>query len=537
MTDIGIFLGYGRGIPLRDEGLGRLLAFLVGGIAELPAHRLTIACPSWLVQELRALLDEHGVRPGAYALLGAVRRPSGKLRHRLASKAWSGHAWVCSRAQRARPLSWRETSTTHESTTSLAPVRRMLVSELRTAKSMRSWPRAAVCMARILPLLALGAGIEVASRPPLLSLEATVRLRRLWRTWRAHGSLEAARSVRRHFRRPRLAPPGASVADEVPLLIEEINRQQAVRHWLVPTPFWPEIDGIRHSRTLVFPDLVLQEFPLRFCSPDTEVTYARILGTVQRAERVICYSQHTKVRQLIQGVGLASEQIEVIGHARVDLREQLSPGGGADLGQIRETATTVLRENLPTGPGTAPYVFFASHDRGQKNIISLLRAVRILRFRGSEPVRLILTCARRPGSTVDRFVSEHDMEPLVLFFPRVPNRVLAALYACASTAVNPTLFEGGFPFTFTEAFSVGTPSLMSDIPMVRERVTDQALRARMLFDPFDPQDLSLKLQWGLANRDRLLEMQRPLYEGFPRWVDVARRYCEAVTRESPPGCG
>jgi len=111
--------------------------------------------------------------------------------------------------------------------------------------------------------------------------------------------------------------------------------------------------------------------------------------------------------------------------------------------------------------------------------------------------------------------------------------VLASFYCLASLAVNPTLFEGGFPFTFTEAYSVGTPSLLSDISMVRERLADRdnetgRLLERMLFDPMNPLDLAEKIRWAVANRQELFALQRGLFEAFPTWEEVAQRYSDSL---------
>lgn len=430
----GIFLGYDQGIPLRNEGLGRLLAFLVSGWVRLPHRRLTIACPYWLVADVESLLAEHGVPRGEYDML----RTEEPWWHRLRDR-------------------------------------------LRQAVGKR--------------------------------------------------------------------PRRAGYAEEVRRLIDLVNRQRTVRHWLVPTPFWPEANAIAHAKSMVCPDLVLQEFPLRFADPAAEPIYARILDALQQANRLICYSEYTKRHHLVHGIGAAPEQIDVIGHGRVDLGDALRPGAAPpDPGERSEIALELLRGHqrayLTGNPSwnrfawdTQAYVFYSSQARGQKNILTLLRAVEILRRRTREPVRLVLTCQRVPDSEIDRFVSARRLDAWVLFAPGVSHRVLAALSCHATLAVNPTLFEGGFPFTFTEAYSVGTPSLLSDIPVVRERLDrdgddDAALRSRTLFDPLDPQDLAAKIEWGVGHRDELLRLQRPLFDGFPTWQAVAERYAEALHR--PP---
>ena len=56
----------------------------------------------------------------------------------------------------------------------------------------------------------------------------------------------------------------------------------------------------------------------------------------------------------------------------------------------------------------------------------------------------------------------------------------------------------------------------------------------MLFDPFDPQELANKIGWAVNHREELLELQRPLFESFPTWVEVAGRYSEALVGGDGP---
>lgn len=518
----GIFLGYEPGIPLRNEGLGRLLAFLVSGWVRLPQRRLTIACPYWLVADVESLLAEHGVPRGDYDMLRTEEPWWHRLRDRLRQTA----------GKRSRGA-W------------LAGLVTVDFHRMADAKQFREVlgdaAKLAVCLAAVVwvlsrawPLLAVLAGGLVVYR--------VWRKKRLKR--RGKRGPDPARAVRRQ------AWIRARYAKELRHLIDRVNQQQAVRHWLVPTSFWPAANTIAHAKSMVCPDLVLHEFPLRFADPATEPIYAQIVDALQHADRLICYSEYTKRHHLVHGIGADPERIDVIGHARIDLGDALRLGAALpDPGERSEIALELLRSHqraeLAGDPywnrfawDTQAYVFYAAQARGQKNILTLLRAVEILRRRTREPVRLVLTCQRVPESEIDRFVSARQLDAWVLFAPGVSHRVLAALYCHARLAVNPTLFEGGFPFTFTEAYSVGTPSLLSDIPVVRERLDRDhhgdgaALRSRTLFDPHDPQDLAAKIEWGVGHRVELLRLQRPLFDGFPTWQAVAERYAEAL-RSTP----
>jgi glycosyltransferase involved in cell wall biosynthesis len=526
MKDDGIFLGYDKNIPLKNEGLGRLLAFLVSGWVRLPDRRLTIACPYWLVGDLKSLLEDHGVSSERYALL------------RTEEPWWIKLQWRLKAAERRiRPTVHRIRAWIRgESSPEGLDFRRLFAA--------KPWYLGFLTGLTLAAIAAMVLWIVIRFWLVLLLLAGVFAIYGLWRRItkkrRIHGGqVSPKREIRKQRRRTK------RYAKQMQRLVDQINEQHVVRNWLIPTPFWPEVHRITHRKSIVCPDLVLQEYPLRFADAGSEPIYSRILHTLQEAQQLICYSQTVKSHQLVHGVGLASEQIEVIGHGRVELSEYLKLGKTTpDQAEQRQIALEHLRSYqrsfLLSNPywnrfvwDRSSYVFYSSQARGQKNILSLLRAIEILRHRGEDPIRLVLTCERAAGSQIDLFVSEHQLDAWVLFAPGVSNQVLASFYCLASLAVNPTLFEGGFPFTFTEAYSVGTPSLLSDISMVREKLADGEnetgrLQERMLFDPMNPLDLAEKIRWGVANRQELIALQRGLFEAFPTWEEVARRYSDSL---------
>ena len=113
---------------------------------------------------------------------------------------------------------------------------------------------------------------------------------------------------------------------------------------------------------------------------------------------------------------------------------------------------------------------------------------------------------------------------------------LAACYRLADLAVNPSLSEGGCPFTLTEALSVGTPVVMARIAVTEEVVTDPELQGLMLFDPYDWEDMAARIEWALQNRQRLLERQLKLYERLAErsWKTVVNEYVAILERISTP---
>ena len=128
-----------------------------------------------------------------------------------------------------------------------------------------------------------------------------------------------------------------------------------------------------------------------------------------------------------------------------------------------------------------PYVLCAAADRAYKNLPTLIRAFAKLRerlpeyclvlagqlrseYRASQRVST-KTESKTPSAAdlvVDLGLSEH-----VVITGHVADAELGALYRGASVFVLPSLFEG-FGMPAVEAMALGTPTLISDLPVLRE---------------------------------------------------------------------
>ena len=106
MRAFGIFLGYPPDVPIRKEGLGRLLAFILRGALAAQDVQISIAAPYWYRKEIDGLLDDHDIdkrrikflftagTPYALSLRKLFealtpRRLGGRLAYRLYKKAKS----------------------------------------------------------------------------------------------------------------------------------------------------------------------------------------------------------------------------------------------------------------------------------------------------------------------------------------------------------------------------------------------------------------------------------------------------------------
>jgi glycosyltransferase involved in cell wall biosynthesis len=165
-----------------------------------------------------------------------------------------------------------------------------------------------------------------------------------------------------------------------------------------------------------------------------------------------------------------------------------------------------------------------------------LRAYDFLLKRRYVGHKLILTGDPKGFLPVADFIAEHNLHEDVLWLHDLTEQELAACYHLADLAVNPSLSEGGCPFTFTEALSVGTPVVMSRIAVTKEVITDTALQDIMLFDGYDWKDMATRIEWALNNKDTLLNKQLAFYEHLSKrtWRDVVDEHIAILDRISEP---
>ncbi len=159
--------------------------------------------------------------------------------------------------------------------------------------------------------------------------------------------------------------------------------------------------------------------------------------------------------------------------------------------------------------------------------MTLLEAFRRLTRYRFQHIRLVLTGNPDNFPEVMEYLNKYDMLDEVVFCVGVSSQELAALYRCAELVVTTTLYEGGFPFTFGEGMSVGTPSIMSDIRQVRDVLEPAGLEIAM-FDATDAEAIVEKIIWALDHRSELYQKELPLYQQLAQRTDkvVAEEYID-----------
>ncbi len=333
---------------------------------------------------------------------------------------------------------------------------------------------------------------------------------------------------------------------EIKRLIKKINKRTDITAWLVPTIFWPEIKSINAKTVVIAPDIIYLDFPTLFTCSFTSSAYKKMVMTLSAANHLVCYSEHVRQKHILEPFGIEPSKVSLIKHGFVDLSSHLIKNTGpSQLCKMRQEALQILIEYQQKSLQhhlylrdfdftSVQFIFYSSQVRHHKNYISLIKAYEILLRKRFLNIKLIVTGNLSDHQEILSYILNKRLQYDIISLPNVSSTMLAALNHLAVCSVNPTLFEGGFPFTFTEAYSVGTPSVMSSIPVVTAEIEDEKLRSKMLFDPYDLDDIVNKIEWAVKNRESLYHMQEPLFAKFKQrdWHQVAKEYIDLLQSQA-----
>lgn len=176
-----------------------------------------------------------------------------------------------------------------------------------------------------------------------------------------------------------------------------------------------------------------------------------------------------------------------------------------------------------------PYIFYPTQVRPYKNVIVLVEALAILRDRSID-VELVLTGNPSDVPEVDESIKGHKLSDRIVCLSSIKEDELFSLYRYSATVAVPTLFEGGFPLQAGEALYMNTPLVVSDIPLVRERIEFCGMSPENsgleLFDPKDSRALADALERVLQSREHALASQKRFRDKFLSysWNDAADKY-------------
>ena len=518
----GIYLAYAPTVDLRNQGLGRYLASFVRGVTESVDIELIIACPSWSKESLDDLFKSEGLSAEI-----AVISPRGKpylLRAYELFLRWTSKGPIKTGQQgKLRRLVRRYQ---HEAERRL--------SQAHSPKSLffliMSTLRLGLLITCCAPLLWVNSGVTMGGRlvksifrPLFKKLGAYV----------AHltSTPKDNNWVRRQFK---------AMNDVESIRMKRmIEARDDVIAWYSPTAFWPAFNELNVPTLMCVPDVVLTDFSIGFSGVGGDrflETFETIRQAIQGAKQIVTYSDQTKWHTLVDQFSVQAPSINVVRHAPNTLNHLIDIEGFPDpvttsrnhckklflwaLQRVNTSYTAHFSNK------DVKFLFYPSQIRPNKNIMTLLRAFEYLVHDRKIGLKLILTGDINNTLELNDFIQSHRLQADVISLRNLSLTELAACYRLAELAVNPSLSEGGCPFTFTEALSVGTPAVMSRIPVTLEVLTDPQLQTVSLFDPYSWRDMADRIETAINTRPQLLSLQRKAYEqlSLRTWTDVASEH-------------
>lgn len=528
----GIYLAYPPTVDLRAQGLGRYLTSFLKGASSRTDVNFVIACPSWSQEMINDLLKSERVPTERLQIVS----PRGKPYPLMIFEIYQNYL----NRRRSKGLIERIFSV-------------MFSMRLRVSRHMEKRLVRSHSIKTVLPLL-----LESSALLVLLLVSSP-----LWIFFLLGKSFL---KLARYLIKPVASPinhllhwvqnlGGAPQDDawvfrmfsimsnsEADRMLDMVGRMSNVSAWYCPTAFWPAFNRINAPTLMCVPDVVLADFPVGFSSVGGERyldTFDTIQEAIRTANHVVTYSEAVKWNTLIDRYALAHDKIHVIPHAPQNLDNWVKISDFPDEeAASRAYCLQLLRVAFQQSANSDPsyvsdfnnenlrFLFYASQFRPNKNVINLLRAYEHLLRKRLVGHKLILTGSPYETPQIIDFLIEHNLENDVLCLPGLTSAQLAACYKLADLAVNPSLSEGGCPFTFSEALSVDTPVVMADIAVTREVLDDPELQQVTFFDPYDWEDIAYRIEWALSNRDELLHVQRKTYGVLNQrtWTNVANEH-------------
>jgi glycosyltransferase involved in cell wall biosynthesis len=553
MKNIGIFLAYAPEQSIKSHGISRLLSFILQGMQQNNNINVVIATPAWFEKPITEFMEEQHLDVSKIELLTTNGIPyllriknllSRKKTTKLVVDNPKKNGTVSSLVKRAKNFMFNIVM--HWISIASTPVF-ILVSMLYFVLSILLIP------VILLALISYIIFKLVRKSYRIIQLRIAKRAYNKSRSWLLKNRF--AQSIKNHlvelknnmFARQMYLEMRSR---ELHKLIRLINKRPDIPVWFVPTLFWPEIKAIKAKIIVAAPDIVFVDFPTHFSDANSAITYNNITKTIAAADHFICYSEYVKQKHLIQSFGVDADKVTVIPHGSIDLSHSFTRSAAKQTGLIQRDQSmqilhTYQKRMLQAHPYLANYnlsemrfLFYSSQVRPYKNFLGLIQAYEILLRERFVNIKLIVTGDIKSDPNLYNYIINKRLQFDIISLYDVPGEVLTALNHLAVCAVNPTLFEGGFPFTFTEAYSVGTPSVMSNIPMVKAEIDDPELCKQMLFDPYDLTDMVNKIEWAVKNHEELFKLQAPLYQKFKQrnWNLVADEYINLLSDFTVQSC-
>jgi glycosyltransferase involved in cell wall biosynthesis len=548
MKKYGIYLFYPPTIDLTSEGLGRYFAYFLSASLARKDIQFVIACPSWMPETLTKMFLDYGIKSEEVELIYPPKKP-------IALKIYAAIGAVLKIKNRCFSIvkNWIRAKNPDVAQTKQNAIKKVIFFSNKSSGRFFLTVLFLVIFSPVILIFLFG--LYLGRIFLLLTKEIALKVKAVFAKTRMNHVVNKIGFV---FRANNFKPVknilffqetlAALQKVESKLLLTMINKRKDISAWYSPTAFWPEFNKINAPKLCCVPDVVLHQFPIDYAlAEDRRKALKGVQRTIQKGQYFVTYSQDVKENTLLRRYSINPNKVFVIPHGANQLDRLIGRGNFSDNQEETQTfcyihfSEALLSCQAKLGDEiqvkhhpSMKYIFYASQARPHKNILSLLKAYAHLLRRRYMAHKLILTGNPFSIPEIFKFIIENRLQDDVLWLHGVSSQQLAVLYKLADLAVNPSLSEGGCPFTFTEALSVDTPVIMARINVSEEILTDPELQQATFFDPYDYKDMANKIEWALQNKEDLLAIQKPFYTELVKrsWGDVVDDYVKVLDKIS-----
>jgi glycosyltransferase involved in cell wall biosynthesis len=329
--------------------------------------------------------------------------------------------------------------------------------------------------------------------------------------------------------------------------------------WWVPSPTLPGLEYLPKRVVVNFWDCVGAEFGYLWGKRQLDVGHNRLKIACHRADVIITQSFRNRDTRLANAIRVPLSKVAVCylttplryrsllpefdreGRKTVRSKEEAAEivRSYVDRAILRGVSSDITRyvdtgmqlENLLTFDfARASFAIVSTQNRPYKNVPFIVDAFLLMIDRYGLDSHLFLTCPFNFSDSSDpvaKAVLKRNGIGRVFSLPRIPNKVHAALYHCASCTLHPSLSEGGVgSYPFLEGMAVGTPGLSAACEYMTEGLRLHPQYRDLTFSPRNRAVAARQISVVLRDPASAFERQRAIFDQHAAWTwrDVAAVY-------------
>lgn len=329
--------------------------------------------------------------------------------------------------------------------------------------------------------------------------------------------------------------------------------------WWVPSPTVPGIEYLQKPVVLNFWDFVGAEYGYLWGSKNLAPSFSRLRIATHTAHSIITQSFHNKTARLVNTMRVLPDKVAVCYLTTPTHYRSLLPAFsrvGKKTPETKAEACRILHEyiarqrlrlychDLPRYASQGlqlelleafdfshqSFAVVSTQNRPYKNIPFLVDTFLWMLDRYNIDSFLFLTCPFDLNDNTDRIaaaIRRRNGVGRVFSLPRIPNKVHAALYHCATCTLHPSLSEGGVgSYPFLEGMALDTPGLAAAGEYMTEGLRLHEDYLALTFSARSRPSAARSIAAVLRNPTEALSRQAHIYRRHKdwTWADVAAVY-------------